>query len=289
MCFLTKSRIYPRVISDLLGLNLGPTPAEPVIVHAGVLTALLRLLPSIQHPSHPRLACMLQLYTAHLIKSLVRTERNQQLMCEAGLTGDLLGKCSVALVSEKHALHSPLQYIFERLAAQAIHPRDLRIFLRLGYPLNCQNLDEIDISRGQSPSNGPVPLTRIKTIVSMTTPRDFRVGTLVYPSFVEFDMSAEGFGCLFLPPLRHRVLGWIGGRVSPLFHRAQRHRWHWNRDRIFPPQTGLTYSTWVCVEKYSDPRTDPHCVRVLTLARHVPGRDHHLVCLSIVIQQETKL
>lgn len=50
------------------GLNLGPTPAEPVIVHAGVLTALLRLLPSIQHPSHPRLACMLQLYTAHLIK-----------------------------------------------------------------------------------------------------------------------------------------------------------------------------------------------------------------------------
>lgn len=59
-------------------------------------------------------------------------------------------------------------------------------------------------------------------------------------------------------------------------------------DRIFPPQTGLTYSTWVCVEKYSDPRTDPHCVRVLTLARHVPGRDHHLVCLSIVISARDK-
>lgn len=28
-----------------------------------------------------------------------------------------------------------------------------------------------------------------------------RVGTLVYPSFVEFDMSAEGFGCLFLPSI----------------------------------------------------------------------------------------
>ncbi|XP_063602948.1 WD repeat and FYVE domain-containing protein 3-like [Penaeus indicus] len=271
------------------GLNLGPTPAEPVIVHAGVLTALLRLLPSIQHPSHPRLACMLQLYTAHLIKSLVRTERNQQLMCEAGLTGDLLGKCSVALVSEKHSLHSPLQYIFERLAAQAIHPRDLRIFLRLGNPLNCQNLDEIDISRGQSPSNGPVPLTRIKTIVSMTTPRDFRVGTLVYPSFVEFDMSAEGFGCLFLPSIAPQSAG--GGSVVGSALSSTEPNvigGIGTGDRIFPPQTGLTYSTWVCVEKYSDPRTDPHCVRVLTLARHVPGRDHHLVCLSIVISARDK-
>lgn len=50
------------------GLNLGPAPAEPVIVHAGVLTTLLHLLPSMEHPSHPRLACLLQLYTAHLIK-----------------------------------------------------------------------------------------------------------------------------------------------------------------------------------------------------------------------------
>lgn len=59
-------------------------------------------------------------------------------------------------------------------------------------------------------------------------------------------------------------------------------------DRIFPPQTGLTYSTWVCVEKYSDRGTDLHCVRVLTLVRHVPGRDHHLVCLSVVISARDK-
>ena len=52
------------------GLNLGPAPAEPVIVHAGVITSMLHLLPSIQHATHPRLACLLQLYTAHLIKVL---------------------------------------------------------------------------------------------------------------------------------------------------------------------------------------------------------------------------
>ena len=64
--------------------------------------------------------------------------------------------------------------------------------------------------------------------------------------------------------------------------------YHLAGDRIFPPQTGLTFSTWVCVEKYSDPRTDPHCVRLLTLVRHVPGRDHHLVCLSVVILAREK-
>lgn len=39
----------------------------------------------------------------------------------------------------------------------------------------------------------------------------YRVGTLVYPSFVEFDMSAEGFGCLFLPSIAPQSAG--GGSV----------------------------------------------------------------------------
>ena len=43
-------------------------------------------------------------------------------------------------------------------------------------------------------------MTRVKTLVSMTTPRDFRsLGSSTLPPFVEFDMSAEGFGCLYLP------------------------------------------------------------------------------------------
>lgn len=46
--------------------------------------------------------------------------------------------------------------------------------MRLGNPLNCLSLDEVDTANGQATYNGPVPLTRIKTLVSMTTPRDFR-------------------------------------------------------------------------------------------------------------------
>lgn len=40
-----------------------------------------------------------------------------------------------------------------------------------------------------------VPLTRVKCLVSMTTPHDIRLhGSSVTPAFVEFDTSLEGFG-----------------------------------------------------------------------------------------------
>ena len=48
----------------------------------------------------------------------------------------------------------------------------------------------------------PVPLTRVKCLVSMTTPRDARInGSSLTPAFVEFNMNAEGFGCLYLPSI----------------------------------------------------------------------------------------
>ncbi|KAG0712298.1 WD repeat and FYVE domain-containing protein 3 [Chionoecetes opilio] len=220
--------ISPSNKRPVAGLNLGPAPAEPVIVHAGVISSMLHLLPSIQH---------------------------------------------------SHTPASPASYSCTRRTS-------LRIFLRLGKPLNSLTLDEVDTAGGQATYNGPVPLTRIKTLVSMTTPRDFRVGTLVYPSFVEFDMSAEGFGCLFLPSIAPQSAGGSSAVGSALSSTEPNVIGGIGTgDRIFPPQTGLTFSTWVCVEKYSDPRTDPHCVRLLTLVRHVPGRDHHLVCLSFTTRQ----
>jgi hypothetical protein len=58
---------------------------------------------------------------------------------------------------------------------------------------------------------------------------------------------------------------------------------------MFPPQTGLSYCTWICVDKFSDPRTDPHCVRLLTLVRNLHGgRDDHLVCLAMVMSARDK-
>jgi hypothetical protein len=33
-------------------------------------------------------------------------------------------------------------------------------------------------------------------------------------------------------------------------------------DRAFPPQPGITFASWICINKFSDPRTDPHPVRL---------------------------
>ena len=74
---------------------------------------------------------------ANILQSLVHTERNQQVMCEAGLHARLLQRCSAALADEDHALHPPLQRMFERLASQALEPMVLRSvvpFFTFQYP-----------------------------------------------------------------------------------------------------------------------------------------------------------
>ncbi|XP_043271793.1 WD repeat and FYVE domain-containing protein 3 isoform X2 [Venturia canescens] len=267
--------------SSVNSLNLNPPTPEPVIVHPGIVVGMLHLLPSINYQKNPEVALALQIYVAEVIKSLVRSERNQQVMCDAGMAGELLAVGRIALQDETHPLHQPLQYIIERLAAQSLEPRDLREFLRLGDPLCCISLDDIEANK---PRGGPVPLTRIKTLVSMTTPKDFRAhGSCTLPPFVELDMSAEGFACLYLPSVApqsttpptvvaadNSVLGGIG-----------------SGDRLFPPQTGLTYSTWICVDKFSDPRTDPHCVRLLTLVRSPPS-SRDLICFAAVLSARDK-
>ena len=49
------------------------------------------------------------------------------------------------------------------------------------------------------------------------------------------------------------------------------------------------YSTWICVDKFSDPRLDPHGIRLLTLVRNVMERpDDNLVCLSVVLSPRDK-
>ncbi|XP_074041175.1 WD repeat and FYVE domain containing 3 bchs isoform X2 [Leptinotarsa decemlineata] len=266
--------------SNVNSLNLNPPTPDPIIVHPGVVVCMLQLLPCIKD-DYFEMYSGLQLFISEIIKSLVRSERNQQVMCDKGFAGQILTIGSEPLQNENHALHGSLQYMLERLAAQAIEPKDLRQFLRLGNPLCCLPLGS------KKPGGHPVPLTRIKTLVSMTTPKDFRAqSSYTLPPFVEFDMSAEGFGCLYLPSIAPQspstpsvvsavdssVLGGIGAG-----------------DRMFPPQTGLSYSSWICVDKFSDPRSDPHCVRLLTLVRNFNGtREDHLVCLSIVLSARDK-
>jgi WD repeat and FYVE domain-containing protein 3 len=274
-------------------LNLTLSPTDPIIVHPGVVVAMLHLLPSIQN-NDLYFALTLQVYCSEILKSLVRSERNQQVMCEAGMPGELLKCCATSLEEETHPLHQSLQYMLERLAAQTLEAKDLRSFLRLGDPLNTLAIDDFEAVNQRKPPHkkpgGPVPLTRIKTLVSMTTPRDFRLhGASILPPFVEFDMSAEGFGCLFLPSLAPQstaMPGMVAGSGNTQDMNVV--GGIGSGDRFFPPQPGLTFSTWICVDKYSDPRNDPHCVRLLTVVRHILGKEDPLACLTLILSARDK-
>ena len=78
-------------------LNLFPPPPEPTIVHPGkpffkiiickiiskykhlgVVTTILQLIPIMKNDDHQRYSVALQTFSAQLLQSLLRTEKNQQ-------------------------------------------------------------------------------------------------------------------------------------------------------------------------------------------------------------------
>ncbi|XP_070185825.1 WD repeat and FYVE domain-containing protein 3-like isoform X2 [Littorina saxatilis] len=300
-----------RSSTGSMGLSLNGQP-DPVVVHAGAVLSIFHLLPAIDHADR-RVAMELQLFTASMLKTLLRPERNQQILCDSGMPHELLSHTSAALTDETHSLHPPLQHMFERLASQSLTPRDLRDFLRLGSPLSCRSVEEeyqdqsslpwhdpdiitwsvgmeekqatMETERKLQSAGRPVPLTRVKCLVSMTTPRDARMhGASVTPAFVEFDMAAEGFACLYLPsiapqgPPTPSVVGGVVGTSEPAVIGGIG-----TGERVFPPQSGLTLSTWFCVDKFSSAGTDGHPVRLLTVVRNIQGREENLICLSVFL------
>ncbi|XP_072479069.1 WD repeat and FYVE domain-containing protein 3 isoform X9 [Notamacropus eugenii] len=307
--------------------------SDAVVIHPGAMLAMLDLLSSVGSTSQPEHALDLQLAVANILQSLVHTERNQQVMCEAGLHARLLQRCSAALADEDHSLHPPLQRMFERLASQALEPIVLREFLRLANPLNCGAWDKkllkqyrihkpsslsyepemrgsmvtsveglgsdnvfslhednhyrISKSLVKSAEGSTVPLTRVKCLVSMTTPHDIRLhGSSVTPAFVEFDTSLEGFGCLFLPSLAPHnaptsnaaTTGLTDGTVISGIGTGE---------RFFPPPSGLSYSSWFCIEHFSSPPNN-HPVRLLTLVRRANSSEQHYVCLAVVLSAKDR-
>ncbi|XP_053674040.1 WD repeat and FYVE domain-containing protein 3 [Anopheles nili] len=228
---LTSSR-SPITINDYL------------IVHPSIIVCMLKLLPSVEEqclsstndskiPEWKGLtekAMALQYFLSEVIKSfVVRSERNQQIMCDSGLNESILHICKEALIDENHPLHSSLQYIFERLAVQALLPKELRTFLRL--ELNFVNEHNLCTNYANNAHNTtsanfvpPVPLTRVKTLVSITTPRDFRAhsGSYTMPPFIEMDMSTEGFACIFFPNIAPNQLMYMQSQSTILPHKHDR-------------------------------------------------------------------
>ncbi|PKU32193.1 wd repeat- and fyve domain-containing protein 4 [Limosa lapponica baueri] len=163
-------------------------------------------------------------------------------MCGSGLLSTIVTSCQDAFRNQSHPLHLPLTRVFEKLASQAIEPDVLRQFLWLGGSpplpsrpsknktdaLSCDSAnaawskgseeDTVDnktdpqtvvpVSSSPWVSKGStLALQTAMSLISMTSPRHFQLrSAALAPSFVEFDMSMEGYGCLYLPTLA-TVLG----------------------------------------------------------------------------------
>ncbi|XP_056292336.1 WD repeat- and FYVE domain-containing protein 4 isoform X5 [Pseudoliparis swirei] len=283
-----------------------------VILHPGAIRVIMTLLPSVFTPEDPQLSMEVQLSLALHIQAMVKSERNRQIVCEGGLVSTLLAHCRSMLLAPNHPLHLPVTRILEKLASQAITPSDFRKFLCLGDPLMCRadktamqlkcatqvkppvsndHSTEADVSSGPSVKKlkrtfsllksttrsesfvGPaIPVHQIVSLVSMTSPRNFRPHRVSSsPAFVEFDMSESGYGCLFLPSLAtvkgvtadSISTGGIGGDC-----------------RGFPPSAGLSFSCWFQINRFSS-ACDSQPIHLLSVIRHMSRTEQQYICLSI--------
>ncbi|XP_062943018.1 WD repeat- and FYVE domain-containing protein 4 [Cynocephalus volans] len=288
---------------------------DTVIMHPGIVCIMVMLLPRLNHADHPQLSQEIQCSLASHIQSLVKSEKNRQLMCEAGMLRALMSSCHRALATGCSPLHSSLIRIFEKLASQAIEPDLLRQFLGLGIPPPLSAATKIlNSSRvhggnpgcsgpqtaapgsaegplGAAPDANPCPgvaqalrpseasqdpttaLQTVLSLISMTSPRNPQPQkAALAPSFVEFDMSVEGYGCLFIPTLstvmgsstEYSVSGGIGTGAA----------------RAFPPPGGLTFSCWFLVSRHGA-ATEGHPLHFLTLVRHLARTEQPFVCFSV--------
>lgn len=209
-------------------------------------------------------------------------------------------------------LHEPFQYMLERLASQKLEPYDLRTILRLGNPLACLTYEERQKTYSETPANQKpgsfIPLTRIKTLVSMTTPRDLHVqNNSILPPFIEMDMSPEGFGCIYLPSIAPYNPNASAGVTALASQDGNLVGGIGSIERSFPPHPGLTFATWICIDKFSgetasalfltshvyyfvllrsEIRPSPSSALDLDQTTEGPrGRNHLLCCMSLSQRQ----
>uniref|UniRef100_A0A8C2SA26 Alfy-like armadillo-like repeat domain-containing protein n=1 Tax=Capra hircus TaxID=9925 RepID=A0A8C2SA26_CAPHI len=284
--------------------------SDAVIMQPGVLCIMVRLLPRLYHEDHPQLSREIQCSMTGHIQSMVKSEKNRQVMCEAGMLRTLMTSCHKALATSSSPLHSGLIRIFEKLASQAIEPDVLRQFLGLGIasPPSAakKKLSSSHVHGGDSGCPGsqaamPVPaegsavapgdagpppastqalrptgpsqtststLQTALSLISMTSPRNLQPQrAALAPSFMEFDMSVEGYG----PQLSTH---W--GSACVLTPGAA---------RPFPPPGGLTFSCWFLIGRHSA-ATEGHPLRFLTLVRHLARTEQPFTCLSVSLCPE---
>ncbi|KPM06463.1 PH domain associated with Beige/BEACH domain containing protein [Sarcoptes scabiei] len=238
----------------------------PIIIYPCIIDCIFQLLKFIQSS---RLCCFL----TEKLCSLLALERNIQVLCELGMVSELMNSSFVEiLIDENNLLHNLVRYLFERLASHHIQAKDLRIFLRLSNPLNSLPLDEIKPKIYQKDRS--IPISRIKSLISIATPKDATSNLLLHPPLTEFDMNQEGFSCIFIPSIAPISTANSSNAPSSILTGAivgnpdipvTVNGGIGTGERAFPSQSGLSYTTWICYN-----RCDSHenqNTNILTLYR----------------------
>ncbi|XP_066548903.1 WD repeat- and FYVE domain-containing protein 4 [Amia ocellicauda] len=305
--FIGRIRSAASSVSSVANEYENRSMSDQLIVHPGAVHVIMTLLPKITSQEDKLLSQELRCAVANHVQSLVKSERNRQIVCESGLLKTLLTHCQSILENTEDPIHLPVIRIFEKLASQAIDHKSLRLFLRLGDPLKCgagkpshstlrddskaeslvpdgEKIDHTDrnVNQKLKPSfsllnvswGSVIPEHRIVSLISMTSPRNFHPNKVsTSPSFVEFDMSGPGYGCLFLPSLA-TVKGVSADTISTGGVGSE--------CRGFPPSAGLSFSTWFLISRFSS-SCDTHPIHLFAIVRHMSRMPLHFICLSISI------
>jgi len=290
---------------------------ETLVVYPGAIVCFLQLIASIPRLQDEQYSNRLQYFLTLTLKNLLKSDRNLQIMATYGFSQHILYICQVALENENHHLHTSVEYIFERLAAFILPVRTLRQFLRMGVE-NIVDPTSMPIISRESFANSTnkifLPLNRIKCLVSMTTLRDIRreiqpttphvsstglaitPSSITSPAYVEFNMGIEGFGALLLPCISPQsissstnVVGNFGMVTMNNDVVLQGGMTLTNGgERPFPPQYGMTYSTWFYVEKFGPIKDNVHPIRLLSIIRHTFTREDYRFILQLYMHPRDK-
>lgn len=298
-----------------LDLNYGHQNPPALLSFPNLILAIIDLIPSCQDSD-------LVIFISLVLKTLFRHEQNQQLLCEAGMVTKLMQPEFVVAITDKtHILYETFNFFLDKLTKQSITVRELTTFLRIGDPLRCRNLDDIqtislhrdqDEDRSEQTNDCQVEITakpdekiatdRIEALVSMMNPsnqdmydrfQSFDEQQVMQSPFIEFDMSLDGRALIFMPSIAPVNVKLLPLQTSSFLNSTlDAHTSEKNgilggvgsQERCFPPSHGLTYSTWIYIDKFPGRSSDPnHNLRLLTIYRGsaATGREYNCFRLQI--------
>jgi hypothetical protein len=138
--------------------------------------------------------------------------------------------------------------------------------------------------------------TQLITTPNSPTGMTSNISTIISPSFVEFNMGIEGFGALLLPSVSPQSASSSANVVSNFGMVTMTNdillqggmTLTNGGERPFPPQYGMTYSTWFYVEKFGPIKENIHPIRLLSIIRNTFNREDYRFVLQIYIHPRDK-